>query len=390
VASDVLESVRALLPAIRERAASTESERTVPKETVAALLDAGFFAMFRPARYGGSESDPVDYFTAVRLLASACPSTGWAASLLGITPWHVALLEPQMCEDVWGAGQDVLVSSSYAPTGRLVSTDGGYRLTGTWRSAPGAEHCDWIVLGTLMIGATGDPVDYTAAVVPRSDYTLRDGWNVVGLRGAGGMDVQVEDVFVPPHRIFGAAGRRRVAKFQRGPDAPALYRVPFACIHSTALVVPLLGAAEGAYAYHLARMRRRSELSHGGRKWSGDEFAPVAVARGSGEIDASILQLDRDLRELTDHAHRNERIPIELRLRARRDQVRSAERAVEAVDLLLKAAGGHGVQAGNPIQRAWRDVHTGAAHVVNDVDQGMSLYGRWAYGLGVDDSLILV
>jgi hypothetical protein len=35
-------------------------------------------------------------------------------------------------------------------------------------------------------------------------------------------------------------------------------------------------------------------------------------------------------------------------------------------------------------------VHTGAAHVVNDAEQGMSLYGRWAYGLGVDDSLILV
>jgi 3-hydroxy-9,10-secoandrosta-1,3,5(10)-triene-9,17-dione monooxygenase len=390
VASDVLKAVRALLPAVRERASRTEAERAVPPETVTALADAGFFAMFRPARFGGSESDPVDYFTAVRLLASACPSTGWTASLLGISPWHVALFEPQTGDDVWGADPSVLVSSSYAPTGRLVPADGGYRLSGTWRSAPGAEHCDWIVLGTLMIGSTGDPVDYTTAVVPRSDYTLKDGWNVVGLRGAGALDVQVDDVFVPPHRIFGAAGRRRIARFQRGPDAPALYRVPFACVHSTALVVPLLGAAEGAYAYHLARMRRRSELSHGGRKWSGDEFAPVAVARGSGEIDASVLQLERDLRELTGHAQRNERIPIELRLRARRDQVRSAERAVEAVDLLLKAAGGHGVQAGNPIQRAWRDVHTGAAHVVNDVDQGMSLYGRWAYGLGVDDSLILV
>ncbi|MDN3359042.1 3-hydroxy-9,10-secoandrosta-1,3,5(10)-triene-9,17-dione monooxygenase oxygenase subunit [Actinomadura sp. DC4] len=390
MASDVLESVRELLPAIRERASRTESERRVPEETVSALVDAGFFAMLRPARYGGGESDPVDYFTAVRLLASACPSTGWVASLLGITPWHVALLEPRMCADVWGEDQRALVSSSYAPTGRLVPADGGYRLTGAWRSAPGAEHCDWILLGTLMIGSTGDPVDYTAAVVPRSDYTLKDGWNVVGLRGAGGMDVQVDDVFVPPHRIFGAAGRRRIAKVQRGPDAPALYRVPFAAIHGTALVAPLLGAAEGAYQYHLARMRRRSELSHGGRKPSGDEFAPVAVARGSGEIDASVLQLERDLREFMDHALRNERTPIELRLRARRDQVRSAERAAEAVDLLLKAAGGHGVQAGNPIQRAWRDVHTGAAHVVNDVDQGLSLYGRWAYGLGVDDSLILV
>jgi 3-hydroxy-9,10-secoandrosta-1,3,5(10)-triene-9,17-dione monooxygenase len=390
VAKDVLESVRELLPIIRERAPRTESERTIPEETVTALIEAGVFGMFRPRQYGGSESDPVDYFTAVRWLASACPSTGWVVSLLGITPWHVALLEPQTSADVWGADQSVLVSSSYAPTGRLVPVDGGYRLSGAWRSAPGAEHCEWILLGTLMMGPSGDPVDYTAVVVPRSDCVLKDGWNVVGLRGAGSRDVLVRGAFVPPHRIYGAEGRRRIAKDQRNPDAPALYRVPFASIHSTAITAPLLGAAEGAYRYHLARMRRRSRLSHGGRRWSGDEFGPVAVARGASEIDASILQIERDLREQMEHALRNEPIPIELRLRARRDQVRSTERAVEAVDLLFKAAGGHAVQDGNPIQRAWRDVHTGAAHVVNDAEQGMSLYGRWAYGLGVDDSLILV
>jgi 3-hydroxy-9,10-secoandrosta-1,3,5(10)-triene-9,17-dione monooxygenase len=388
VAGDVLESVRELLPALRERASHTESERRIPEETVAALVETGVFRMFRPQQHGGCESDPVDYFTAVRWIASACPSTGWVTSLLGITPWHLALLEPQTCADVWETDENALVSSSYAPTGRLVASDGGYRLSGAWRAAPGAEHCGWIVLGSLMLGQSGDPADYTAVVVPRSDYTLKDGWNVVGLRGAGSKDVLVQDAFVPPHRIYGAAGRMRVAEAQRKPDAPALYRVPFASIHSTALTAPLLGAAEGAYRYHLARMRRRSKLSHTGR--TGDEFAPVAVARGAGEIDASILQLERDLRELMEHALRNEPPPIELRLRARRDQVRGTERAVEAVDLLFKAAGGHGVQTGNPIERAWRDVHTGAAHVINNVDQGMSLYGRWAYGLGVDDSLILV
>jgi 3-hydroxy-9,10-secoandrosta-1,3,5(10)-triene-9,17-dione monooxygenase len=390
VASDVLESVRELLPIIRDRAPRTEAERAIPDETIGALTDAGFFAMFRPVRYGGTESDPVGYFEVVRLLGSACPSTGWVASLLGIAPWHVALLEPQTCSEVWDDDPNTLVTSSYAPTGRLTPVDGGYRLNGAWRSAPGADHCGWVVLGSLMIGPSGDPVDYAAVAVPRSDYTLKDGWNVAGLRGAGSKDVIVRDAFVPAHRIYGAAGRRRISKFLRGPDGPVLYRVPFASIHGIALTSPLLGAAEGAYDYHLDRMRQRTRLSHGGRAFSADGSAPAAVARGAGEIDASVLQIDRDLRELMDHASRNERIPIELRLRARRDQVRGTERAVEAMDLLLKAAGGHGVQNDNPIQRGWRDVHTGAAHVVNDVEQGMSLYGRWAYGLGVDDSLILV
>lgn len=387
---DVLDSVRALLPGIRDRAARTEAERDISAETMAALVETGLFRMFQPRAHGGSEQDPVTFFTAVRLLASACGSTGWAASLIGATPWHVALLEPQAAVDVWGADQDALVTSSYAPVGRLTPEEGGYRLRGVWRSAPAAEHCAWFVLGSLLIGESGDPVDYTAVLVPRADMAIDGDWNVVGLRGTGSKDVAVSNAFVPAHRIYGSAGRTRVSTIQRQPDSPVLYRVPFATIHSTAITAPLLGAAEGAYAYHLDRVRARNRLTHGGRKGVEDDFAHVSVARGTAELDASVLQLDRDLREQYEHALRNEPIPMELRLRARRDQVRCTERAVEAVDLLFRAAGGHAVRTSTPIQRSWRDVHTGAAHLVNDVEQGMSMYGRWAYGLGVDDSMILV
>lgn len=390
MASSVLDAIRELLPVIRDRAGQTESQRQISPETMTALVDSGIFGMFRPRRHGGLESDPIDYFTAVRVLASACPSTGWAVSLLGATPWHVALLEPEAQDDVWGENRDALISSSYAPMGRLVPSEGGYRLNGTWRAAPAVGHCDWVMLGSLLIGQRGDPVDYVAVVVPRSDFSVTDDWDVVGLRGTGSSDVIVHDAFVPTHRTYGSAGRMRVADTARRPDVSALYRVPFASIHSTAICFPLLGAAEGAYNYHLERMRERSKLSYGGRKGTEDEFAQIAVARGTGEIDASLVTLERDLREQTEHATRNEPIPMELRLRARRDQVRAAERAVEAIDLLLKAASGHGVQGGTPIERAWRGIHTGAAHVINDVEQGMVLYGRWSYGLGVDDSLILV
>lgn len=390
MATEVLSAVRDLVPSIRERAEQTEDQRRVSDESIAELVEAGLFTMFRPRRYGGQEAAPVDFFTAIRLISSACASTGWVASLLGITPWHIALLEKSAQDDVWADGEPALATSSYAPVGRLVPTDDGYRLSGAWRAAPGADHCSWAVLGSLLVGASGDPVDYAAVLVPRADFELRGDWAVVGLRGAGSRDVFVRDAFVPLHRVYGSAGRVRIADLQRQPDADALYRVPFASIHSTAVTVPLLGAVEGAYRYHLGRMRERNRLTHGGRKGVEDQTGLVAVAQGAGEVDASILQIDRDLREQYDHAVRNAPVPIELRLRARRDQVLATKRATDAIDLLFNAAGGHAVRTAAPIQRAWRDVHTGAAHMVNDLDQGLSLYGRWAYGLGVNDSLILV
>lgn len=392
MACDLLDAVRELIPEVRERAAHTESQRRVSGQTLDALAATGLFAMFRPERHVGNERDPVDYFAAIRLLASACPSTGWAASLLGMTPWHIALMEPQAGVDVWGEGGgrgDALIAAAYAPVGRLVPARGGYRLRGEWRSAAAAEHCSWAVLGALLIGRTGEPVDYAAVLVPREDVTLTDGGSAVGLRGAGSKDVVVSDATVPAHRIYGSAQRMRIGRDLRAADAPALYRVPFASIHTTSVTAPLLGAAEGAYDYHLGRMRERNRLSHGGHA-AENGSAHATVARGAAELDAATLTLERDLREQVRYAEGNQQITMELRLRARRDQVLASERAVAAIDLLFKAAGGHAVKTNSPIQRAWRDIHTGAAHLVNNTEQGLALYGRWAYGLGVDDSLILV
>jgi 3-hydroxy-9,10-secoandrosta-1,3,5(10)-triene-9,17-dione monooxygenase len=79
---------------------------------------------------------------------------------------------------------------------------------------------------------------------------------------------------------------------------------------------------------------------------------------------------------------------MELRLRTRRDQVLGTERALRAIDLLFKTAGGNSLHRGNPIERAWRDAHAGSVHVANDVERALAGYGRHRLGLPVQDSLV--
>ncbi|KQY54300.1 MULTISPECIES: hypothetical protein [unclassified Nocardioides] len=387
--ADVLESVRTLLPDIRKRAERTELDRKVSTQTMSALTASGLFRMLQPRTHGGLESDPKTFFTAIRAVAAACGSTGWVASIIGATHCHVALMEPQAAEDVWGKNPDARVTASYGPVGRMTPESDGYRLSGEWNAAAGAEHADWFLLGALLVGPAHDVVDYSVALVPRSDLTLTDDWNVVGLRGSGSKGVVVSGVVVPAHRVYASIGRTRVEERRSEPGTPALYRIPLIAVYSTSISVPLVGTAEGAYDYHLDRMRDRAQFSHGGSKGNDDNFLHAALARGLTELDATVLQVDRNLDELYDLATRNAAIPVETRLRARRDQVRSTERAVEAIDLLLKVSGGHGVRNSTVIQRCWRDVHTGAAHLVNNVEQSLVPYGRWASGYGVDDALIL-
>ncbi len=82
----VTDGVRDLLPVLRERAQETEDRRVVPAESMKALAEIGFFRLLQPAGFGGFEADPMTFLSAVRLIASACGSTGWVASVVGVHP----------------------------------------------------------------------------------------------------------------------------------------------------------------------------------------------------------------------------------------------------------------------------------------------------------------
>ena len=125
---EVLAGVRDLLPVLRDRAQATEDARVIPDASVKALAETGFFRLLQPARFGGMEADPVTFYSAVRLIASACGSTGWVASVLGVHPWHIGLFPLAAQEEVWADDPETRTSSSYAPTGRATAVDGGHQL----------------------------------------------------------------------------------------------------------------------------------------------------------------------------------------------------------------------------------------------------------------------
>src|SRR3984957_77797 len=128
----VIAGVADLLPVLRQRAQETEDARCVPPESVKALTETGFFRLLQPARFGGLEADPLAFYTAVRMIASACGSTGWVSSVVGVHPWQLALFPAQAQEDVWGTDPATRMSSSYAPTGRAKPEPGGHQLNGRW------------------------------------------------------------------------------------------------------------------------------------------------------------------------------------------------------------------------------------------------------------------
>ncbi|MGW4999801.1 3-hydroxy-9,10-secoandrosta-1,3,5(10)-triene-9,17-dione monooxygenase oxygenase subunit [Streptomyces hydrogenans] len=385
---DVLTAVRALAPALRARAAEAEELRRLPDATVGELAATGFFRLLRPRAHGGLAAAPDVFHTAVHELARACGSTGWTAALLGVHSWYVAQLDPRAQHDVWGDDDAALICSSHAPTGTVTPVDGGYRLTGRWHFAAGADHAGWALLGGLVSDADGRPTDMRTFLVPRADYRIDDVWDTVGLRGSGSNDLVVVDAFVPAHRTLGYAPVTSLRCPGHEANPEPVYRLPYAALFTTTVSTVMAGIADGAYEHHVGTARSHPALPHG-RRIAEDPFAQVRIARAAGEIDAARLQLARNTAELYETARAGREPSRALRARTRRDQALATERAVTAVDLLRENAGGSPLRSdGDVLARAWRDLHTGRGQAANDVERALALFGRDAVGLDVQDPML--
>jgi 3-hydroxy-9,10-secoandrosta-1,3,5(10)-triene-9,17-dione monooxygenase len=386
---DVVEGVRELLPMLRDRAQEAEDSRAVPADSMKALDGTGFFRLLQPAAFGGLEADPVTFYTAVRLIASACGSTGWVSSVLGVHPWHLGLFTPQAQQDVWGTDQATRISSSYAPTGKAVMADGGHQVSGRWSFSSGCDHATWVLLGQIVTDADNRPTDFRTFLLPRADYAIDDVWDTVGLRGTGSNDIVVDDVFVPAHRSLSFADVFKLVCPGQALNPAPLFRLPYGSVFSYGITTPIIGMATGAYETHVTYTRERVRVAYVGQKAAQDPFAQVRIAEAAAEIDGAWLALERNMTELMAYARAGEQIPVDLRLRVRRDQVRGTGQSIRAIDRLFENSGGRALKSGTPIQRFWRDAHAGRVHAINDPERALSMYGTAVCGLPVPADAML-
>ncbi|MBG0565048.1 3-hydroxy-9,10-secoandrosta-1,3,5(10)-triene-9,17-dione monooxygenase oxygenase subunit [Actinoplanes aureus] len=385
----VLDGIRDLLPVLRERAQETEDRRVLSAETVKSLAETGFFRLLQPTRFGGLEAHPLTFLTAVREIASACGSTGWVASVVGVHNWQLGLFPDQAQQDVWASDTSTRMSSSYAPTGKITAVEGGYRVTGRWSFSSGCDHATWVLLGGIIPpGEDGSPADFRTFLLPISDYTIEDVWHTVGLRGTGSNDIVVDNAFVPEYRTLSFNDTARCICPGQEQNPGPLYKIPYASIFSYAITTPIIGMATGAYQAHVEYTRKRVRASYVGVKAAEDPHSQVRVAEAAGDIDSAWLALQANMRELMDLVTAGTKLPMPLRLRVRRDQVRGTELSIRAVDRLFENSGGRALAVGTPIQRFWRDAHAGRVHAINDPERALSMFGRGEFGLPLNDAMV--
>jgi 3-hydroxy-9,10-secoandrosta-1,3,5(10)-triene-9,17-dione monooxygenase len=360
---------RALKPALAARAKQADELRRVPDETIADFQAAGFFRMLQPARWGGLEVHPRTFFDVQTTVASACPSSAWVLGVVAVHSWQLALFPLEAQEDVWGADRATLISSSYAPTGKVTRVDGGYRLSGRWSFSSGCDHCQWVFLGGMVPPeAEGKPPEMRTFLVPRSDYRIDDNWHVVGLKGTGSKDIVIESALVPEHRTHRLIdGFKRQSPGNEVNTAP-LYRLPFGQIFVRSVSSSAIGAAQGALDAFIDIAARRVAAGDGA-KVAEDPATQTVCARASALIDETRLVLYRNIDEMMSLVSAGQDIGIDRRVRFRYDSSMAVVKSMEAVDLLFSASGGRAIFLDSPLLRYFLDVHAARAHYANNPDK---------------------
>lgn len=380
-----LDRVRALLPALRERAPQAERLRRLPDETLADFQEAGLFRALQPKRYGGYELDPGTFYEAVIEVGAVCGSSAWILGVIGIHNWHLAIFPPQAQEDVWGEDTGVQLSTSLAPTGSVERADGGYRLKGRWSFSSGCDFCRWAVLGAVVPPAEeGQPPDARIFLVPRRDYGIEDNWHVMGLSASGSKDLVVADAFVPEYRTHSYEDAFHLRHPGTAVNDAPLYRLPFGLLFSYAITAPAIGAALGALAAFREQSAQRINLRDRSRV-AEDPFTQVRLAEAVAEIGAARDRLLDNFAAMMRLVRAGEPIPLSDRARYRWDAGKAIEWSVRAVDRLFAASGGRGIFLDNPIQRAWRDIHAMRAHAGNNPERAAFIFGRSEFGLPPQD-----
>jgi 3-hydroxy-9,10-secoandrosta-1,3,5(10)-triene-9,17-dione monooxygenase len=378
----------ALGSALRERAPKADELRRIPDETIADFKEAGFFRMLQPSRWGGLEVDPGTFFDVQTTVATACPSSAWVLGVVAVHAWQLALFPLQAQEEVWGTDRGTLISSSYAPTGKIARADGGYRVSGRWSFSSGCDHCQWVFLGGFVPSeAEGKPPEMRTFLLPRSDYRIDDNWHVAGLKGTGSKDIVVENAFVPEHRTHRLIdGFKRQSPGNAVNEAP-LYRLPFGQIFVRSVSTSAIGAAMGAYAAFIEAAAKRVAASDGA-KVAEDPSTQTVCARAAMLIDETRLVLHRNFDEMMALVRAGKDIAIDRRVRFRHDSAMAVVKSVEAVDLLFTASGGRAIFLGSPLLRYFLDVHAARAHYANNPDTPGRNFGGVELGAKTTDYFI--
>lgn len=373
----LLARARAAAEVIAPLAGQIEKDRRLPAAAVEALVDAGVFKLLVPRTFGGSEAHPATMVAVIEEIARADGSAAWC-TMVGATSGLMSMhVDETVAREVYGPA-DAVTCGVFAPMGRAVATDGGYRVSGRWPFASGCEHSKWRMGGAIVMAEgvpsellpNGSP-DVRSMLFHADETRVHDTWDTSGLRGTGSHDMEVEDVFVPRERSFSIIS---------GTPKHAAYTLPFFGVLASGVAAVGLGIARAAVDSFVAMAKTKTPPGSK-RTLAHRDLVQMDVARAEAKLRGARAFLYDAIAEATASPS------LETRARLRLAASHAAEESAAVVAIAYKAGGGGAIYAKSPLQRYFRDAHVVTHHIMVN-DMATTLAGRVLLGVESDTTTL--
>ena len=373
---EIVQRAQDMIPMLRERAERCEKERMVPRETIQAFQEAGFFKITQPKRWGGYQMHPNTINRVLMELARGCPSSAWNVMVLGVHPFEVGLLPPQVGDELWGEDNSRLVSSSYAPFGTVKRVDGGYVLNGEWLTSSGCDHAEGgAFIGGRVANEQGE-IEFRSFWIQREQFEIVDDWFVVGLAGTGSKKLIVKEVFIPTYRshVIGAYDEESHG------DVENLYKMPFFYIFYAAVSSVIIGMARGMVDLYIEHMVPRQNINQAVGAAVNDPFIKSRLGEAYAKILGASSRVLQNTEEAWSYASQGKLVPTDVRIRHFATNQFTGGDCFDAAHMIFKKTSTRGIWMNSPIQRQMRDILVGANHITQNQDNIGDLLGGHLLG----------
>jgi alkylation response protein AidB-like acyl-CoA dehydrogenase len=357
--NSMLEKARALEAVFSAQAPVNEAQGRLSEPTMQALRSGDFFTLIAPRCLGGAESSAVQALEVVEALCAADGSTGWVvmAASLAIAAAGV-YLEDSAVQTLFGGGRVPVIAGHGGPNGKAIAEAGGFRLSGAWRYGSGVLNADYLHSGAVIydgdkprMGPNGQPETRIFITRPQ-DAVFKGGWDVLGLRGTGSVDYDMNGVHVPEAFTH----RQYLAQPRRGGNFYVIGMLGFALIGHTGFA---LGVGRRALD-EIARYARGHESPAGALRAS--ERFHSAYATAEAHYRAARALVYETWRDIDAATARGEAMSTRQITLARLALRHVTDMAANAAEFGYREGGGYALRD-SPIQRCFRDVHAGTQHL---------------------------
>ena len=360
----VLDAARDAAGRIERAVASGAEGDDLLAACIEGLRGSGYLALTVPQPLGGLGASVLDACVAQETVSRPLGSAGLAANM------HVSYIGTSLVSGLWPPAMlerflrgviehGWMVNNCQAeaemgspargglPATKAVRADGGWRITGRKQWATGSSFLTHLAVSAAVC-APGIP-EHTGQFLVRRDapgVRIDPTWDALAMRESASHDIVLEDVFVADADVI------RVSA-EGAPFAAPIDVTPW---HGLTISATYLGVAVAArdWVVRFAATRTPTNL--------GKPIGELPGVRAKlGEIEAllfaarrAVFGVARDWAEGGDHEALAPQVGLAKYV--------ATNNAVRVTDLAMRVAGGVGLSASHPLERAFRDVRSSLIH----------------------------